>query len=116
MVDCEMVGHGADYQQHVWQQKDIHHQPLAQAPSPTIHTEVPAHYSASDAESDTDLDSSDGFEWLDQPEANIDGVEHTSSTSEIPTLMWAHHFFLDFLSDQPQAVTTANSAALLWIW
>ena len=49
--------------------------PPARAPSATIRTEVPAHYSASDAESDTDSDSSDGFEWLDQPEANIDGVE-----------------------------------------
>ena len=46
------------------------------APSTTICTEVPAHYSASDAEYDTDSDFSDGFEWLDQPEANIDGVEH----------------------------------------
>ena len=26
-VDHEMAGHGEDYQQHVWQQKDIHHQP-----------------------------------------------------------------------------------------
>ena len=87
--------------------------PLARAPSATIHTctEVPAHYSAFDAESETDLDCSDGFEWLDQPEANIDGVEcHKFDVGNL-NIDVGSSFFLDFLSDQLQAVTMANSAA-----
>ena len=72
---------------------------------------MPAHYSASDAESDTDLDSSDGFEWLDQAEANIDGVEHRKFNVGNLNIDVGSSFFLDFLSDQLQAVTTANSAA-----
>ena len=85
--------------------------PPARAPSATIRTEVPAHYSASDVESDTDSDSSDGFEWLDQPEANIDGVERRKFDVGNLNIDVGSSFFLDFLSDQPQAVTTANSAA-----
>ena len=68
-------------------------------------------YSASDAESDTDLDSSDSFEWLDQPEANIDGVERCKFDVGNLNIDVGSSFFLDFLSDQRQAMTTANSAA-----
>ena len=31
MVDHKMAGHGEDYQQHVWQRKDIYHQPPGQS-------------------------------------------------------------------------------------
>ena len=73
--------------------------------------EVPAHYSASDAESDTDSDSSDGFKWPDQLEANIDGCEcHKFDVGNL-NIDVGSSFFLDFLSDQLQAVTTAHSAA-----
>ena len=60
---------------------------------------MPAHYSASNAESDTDSDSSDGFEWLDQPEANIDGVERCKFDVGNLNIDVGSPFFL---SDQPQ--------------
>ena len=61
---------------------------------------APAHYSASDAESDTDSDSCDRFKWLDKPEANVDGVEHCQFNVGKLNIDVGSSFFLDFLSDQ----------------
>jgi hypothetical protein len=81
------------------------------APSPTIHTEVSTHYSGSDTESNSDSESSDGFEWLDKPEANVTGIESQKFNIGNLNIDTGSTFFLDFLSDQPQAASVANSAA-----
>ena len=72
---------------------------------------MPAHYSASDAESNANSDSSDGFEWLDKPQAKVDGVERCKfNVSGNLNTDVGSPFFPDFWSDQPQAVTLTNAA------
>lgn len=93
--------------------KSDHEETFTQAalpmPSVTIHADMPAHYSSSDAEDNSDLESSDGFEWLDKPEANVTSIEHHKFNIGNLNIDTRLPFFLDFLSDQPQAVSVTSS-------